>query len=680
MPTASSPTENGEKTGRPSRPRAVALVGPYGSGKSTLYEALLAAADAPVRRSGEVRSRVMTTELALGHCAYLGDSWSLLDCPGSVEFMAETMAGLAAVDLAVIVCEPAPERALTLAPLLKLLAERRIPHLLFINKIDTLQGRVRDTLEALQAYSHRPLVLRQVPIREGSQANADQVTGYVDIVSERAYRYRKGQASELIQLPSSVKAREAEARGSLVEVLADHDDGILEKILEDVQPSTDEIYRQLHKDQVSGAIVEVLLGSADRGAGVRRLWKALRHDAPDPIEAAIERGIDKTGEPLVQIFKTIYAAHTGKLSYGRIWRGAVKEGGTLCGVRIGGLYRLPGGEAVKIAEAQAGELVAFGRLEGIATGALLAPNGSANGSVGDVDFPPPPPPVFALAIATQDRKDDVKLSGALQKLTEEDRALAVEHNPETGETLLSGQGEMHLNAVLERLAKIYNLKITTTKPQTPFKETIRHGTHQHARLKRQTGGHGQFADVKIELQPRGRGEGFQFIDKIVGGAVPRQYIPAVAEAAEDATRKGTFGYPVVDIAVTLYDGTFHTVDSSDMAFKSATRMAMADGLAKADPMLLEPIDHVTVSVPNDFTASAQRLLTGRRGQILGYAERQGWSGWDDVEALVPEAELHGMITELRSLTMGLGSFVHRFDHLAEAPGRLAEKVAAAVGG
>ena len=192
--------------------------------------------------------------------------------------------------------------------------------------------------------------------------------------------------------------------------------------------------------------------------------------------------------------------------------------------------------------------------------------------------------------------------------------------------------------------------------------------HQHSRLKRQTGGHGQFADVKFEIGPRARGEGFEFIDKIVGGAVPRQYIPAVGEAAEEAMQKGPFGYPVVDVEVTLFDGGFHAVDSSDMAFRTATRNGVAEALAKADPVLLEPIDHVTVTVPNHFTANAQRLLSGRRGQILGYAEREGWPGWDDVEALVPEAELNDFILQLRADTMGLGSYAHRFDHLAEARG------------
>ena len=345
---------------------------------------------------------------------------------------------------------------------------------------------------------------------------------------------------------------------------------------------------------------------------------------------------------------------------------------TLVGSRLGGIYRMPGGEATKVAEAHMGDLVALGRLENVVTCATLSPSVAPE----SLPFPPPPEPVYAMAITTSDRKDDVKLSGALQKLVEEDATLVVDHDQDTNETVLRGQGEIHLNATIEHLAKAYNLRLNTAKPQVACRETIRRPVHQHARLKRQTGGHGQFADVKIDIAPRERGEGFQFHDKIVGGAVPRQYIPAVGEAAEDAAKKGPFGYPVVDISVTLVDGTFHSVDSSDMAFKSATRMAMAEGLAKADPVLLEPIHHVTVSVPNEFTARAQRLLTGRRGQILGYAERPGWTGWDDVEALVPEVEMHDLIIELRSQTMGLGSYRRRFDHLAEARGGKLERATA----
>jgi elongation factor G len=632
----------------------VALVGPYSSGKSTLFEALLDAAGAPVKRPADPRNRPMTTEIRLGHCGYLGDAWAILDCPGSIEFAHQTCSALAMVDIAVVVCEPAPAKAAMVAPLLKTLRDEGVPHIVFINKIDTLDGGVADTLASLQAYAASPLVLRQMPIFDGAN-----VTGYVDLMSERAYRYRKGQASELMQVPPALLADGQDALGRLVETLADRDDVLLEKVLDDIKPTPEELYRDMRKDLQAGAVIEVLLGAAEHANGVRRLWKALRHDTPDPAEAAERRGLVPGGAARAQVFKTAYAGHTGKLSYARVWSGTITDGAQLGGTRLGGIYRSVNGELTKVAEAKQGDIVALGRLDGVPTGATVSPGGQPEA----LPFPQPTPPVYAMAITTTDRKDDVKLSGALQKLAEEDPSLFI---TQTGETVLHGQGEMHLQTTVEHLAKDYGLKLSTHKPAVAYKETIRKAVHEHGRLKRQTGGHGQFADVKIDVAPRARGEGFQFVDKIVGGSVPRNFIPAVGEAAEEATHKGPFGYPVVDVSVTLVDGGFHSVDSSDMAFKTATQIAMKEALAKADPVLLEPVDRVTISVPNDYTAKAQRLLTGRRGQILGFAERPDWPGWDDVEALVPEAEMHDLIIELRSQTMGLGTFRKRFDHLAES--------------
>ncbi len=634
-------------------PRSVALVGPYSSGKSTLFEALLDAAGAPLKRPADPRNRPMTTEIRLGHCSYLGDPWTILDCPGSIEFAFQACSALTVADIAVVVCEPSPAKAAMVAPLLKTLKDQGVPHMVFINKIDTLEDGLADTLAALQAFAASPLVLRQMPIFDGPT-----VTGYVDLMSERAYRYRKGQASELMQIPPAMLAEEQAALGRLVETLADHDDVLLEKVLEDIKPTPEELYRDMRKDLVDGSVIEVLVGAAEHANGVRRLWKALRHDTPDPAQAAERRSIIPGGAPRVQVFKTVYAGHTGKLSYARIWSGTLTDGAQLGGTRLGGIYRYIGGDLTKVPSAQQGDVVALGRLDGVRTGATL----SSGGQPEQLPFPEASPPVFAMAIATTDRKDDVKLSGALHKLAEEDPSLFITQD---GETVLHGQGEMHLQTTVEHLLRDYGLKLTTHKPAVAYKETIRRPVQEHGRLKRQTGGHGQFADVKIDIAPRARGEGFLFVDKVVGGAVPRNFIPSVGEAAEEATRKGPFGYPVVDVSVTLVDGGFHSVDSSDMAFKTATQIAMKEGLAKADPVLLEPVDHVTISVPNDYTARAQRLLTGRRGQILGFAERQDWPGWDDVAALVPEAELHDLIIELRSQTMGLGTYRRKFDHLAE---------------
>jgi elongation factor G len=635
-------------------PRCAAIIGPYGSGKSALFDAMLAAAGHPVRRVANGRTHVPGTEIRVGQGRFLDDPWTLLDCPGSIELMHASACALAVADIAVLVVDPAAERAPMAAPFLRLAEESGTPTLLLVNKVDTLSGRVRDVVEALQGHTARRLLLRQVPWREG-----ERVVGYVDLIAERAWRYRDGAPSEEAPMPEAMRGREAEARAALAEALADHDDALLEAVVEDRVPEAAALYRPLHAEEASGQAVAVLLGAAEHAAGVRRLWKALRHDAPEVAETAARHGVPPGAEPLGQVFRTVQAGHAGRLSHIRLWGGAVRDGGMIGGGRIGGLWRFPGGEATKAAEAVAGDVVALGRLEGVATGDTLG---------GDrLPFPAPPPPTYALALAPEDRKDEVRLGAALARLTEEDPSLAVEQVAETGETVLRGQGEQHLRAALERLGQ--TVKVAVRRPQVPFRETIRRPVRQHARLKRQTGGHGQFADVTLEVAPRPRGAGFAFVDQIVGGAIPRKFIPACGEAAEEAARKGPLGNPVVDIEVTLVDGGFHSVDSSDMAFATATRMALQEALAKAEPVLLEPVEHVAVVVPAGFTAAAQRLLSNRRGQILGYAEQPGRPGWDEVEAMVPAAELHDLILELRGQTQGLGTYRHRFDHLAESRGR-----------
>jgi elongation factor G len=645
-------------------PRTVALIGTHGSGKSTLFEALLEAAGTPLRHGGEAKPRIAGNETRLAHCSFLGDSWAVLDCPGSIEFSHETACALAVADLALVVAEPDPGRAIALRPVFSMLEATDLPFIVFVNKTDMLAVPPKELLAALQAETSRPLMLRQVPIHESGV-----VAGYVDLVSERAYRYRSNRPSELIRIPSVMAETEYAAHEVLVDTLADRDDALFTKIIDGAIPTPIELYEHLQKDLAARSLAEVMFGAAEHGNGVRRLWKALRHDTPDAAITGIRRGIKPDGPPLAQVFKTSYAGQAGKLSYARIWRGPLRDGATVQHMRVSGIFRFPGNETQKMAEAVTGDLVALGRLEGIATGATLGDDNEV------LPSPAPPAAVYAIAIAPPDRKDDVKLSAALHKLLEEDPALSLTRDAETGDTRLAGQGEIHLNQAVERLAQGWGLILNISRPRVRFKETIRKTVREHARLKRQTGGHGQFADVQLMIGPRARGEGFLFTDRIVGGAVPRQYIPAVAGAAEEAMGKGPFGYPVVDVNVTLVDGTFHAVDSSDMAFRSATRAGIAAALAKADPMLLEPIHHVTVSAPNLFTANVQRLLTGRRGQILGYGEKPGWSGWDNTEALVPEVEMQRMILELRSQTTGLGTFIHHFAYLAEAPAQLAERIA-----
>jgi elongation factor G len=339
--------------------------------------------------------------------------------------------------------------------------------------------------------------------------------------------------------------------------------------------------------------------------------------------------------------------------------------------RISGLFHMQGGHPTKLDHATAGDVVALGRMDAVRTGDVLLHEGAKPIALPWLD---PLTPVYGFAIEAESRNDEVKLMGAIAKLIEEDPSLVLEQHPDTHQMVLRGQGEMHLLITLERLANKFNLKVRSAPMAVPYKETIRGRITQHGRFKRQTGGHGQFGDVTIEIAPQPRGAGFTFIDKIVGGAIPRQFIPAVEAGAREYLHKGPRGFPVVDIAVTLIDGGYHTVDSSEMSFKQAARLAMTEGMAQCDPVLLEPINQVRISVPNAFTSRVQRLISGRRGQILGYDAKPGWPGWDEVVCTMPAAETGDMIIELRSLTLGVGSFGQTFDHLQEVTGKQAERV------
>ncbi len=672
---------------RSAAPRCVALVGPYLGGKTTLLESLLHVAGATPRkgsvrdgtavgdRSPEARNREMGVEANFAHARFMDDEWRFLDCPGSVELLQESLDCLAVADAAVVVVEPEIARAAIIAPLMKHLEDAKIPHVLFVNKMDSTENRVRDVLAALQGHSNLPLVLRQVPIREG-----EHVTGYVDLVSERAYHYKAGEPSDLIPLPEAAADRASEARTEMLESLADFDDALLEKLIEDTVPAKTEVYADLAKDLRENLIVPVVLGAALRDNGVRRLFKLLRHEVPEAAQTAARKGLKdagKDGEAVAQVFRTIHMPHVGKMSMARVWRGAVKDGETLGGVRVSGILRVQGAETAKLPSASAGDVVAFGRMDSVATGAVLTPSGKAPALAG---LPPPLTPVYAFAIGTENRADDVKLSGALQKLTEEDRSLKVTHEPDTRQMLLRGQGEMHLAIAFDRLASKFNIQATKAPPEVPYKETIRKGTKEHGRFKRQTGGHGQFGDVHIEIRPLPRGSGFAFEDKIFGGHVPKQYIPAVETGVKEYLERGPLGFPVVDVAVTLTDGSYHTVDSSEQAFKQAARIAMSEAMPRCDPVLLEPIHEVRISVPSDFTSKANAIISTRRGQILGFDAKPGWNGWDEVTAHMPQAELSDLIIELRSATLGIGSFETRFDHLSELTGRDAERVVQARNG
>lgn len=646
--------------------RCAVLVGPQGSGKTTLFEDMLFAAGAIPRRgtvkdgttigdtAAEARARLMSVEPNIAAFDYLGQGWTLIDCPGAVDLSHDAQGAMAVADIVVIVAEPVPERALALAPVLKFLDDRAIPHILYINKMDQPEASVRATLHALQAVSARPLVLREIPIREGGK-----ITGLVDLVSERAFRWNPHKPSELIALPDAARPDEAQARTVMLEALADFDDKLMEELLEDTVPPQGEIYENLSRDLAADLIVPVFFGSAENENGITRLMKALRHDAPGPEATAERLGLPQA-EPLVQVFRTAWAGQQGKLSWVRVWRGEVKDGATFGRDRVGGVLAPFGRKLTPKPAAGPGEVVALGRLAEVHTGDLLSPQGKL-----DADWPAAPEPVHALAIRAERPSDEVKLSAALARLCEEDPALRCQHLPETSETLLEGQGETHLQLALARMKADSGLSVTRERPQVPFRETITRGTTIHARHKKQSGGHGEFADVTLEIRPQPRGAGFAFDDRITGGVVPKQYIPAVQKGVEGFLAKGPLGHPLVDVAVTLTDGSFHTVDSSDMAFQKAAQKAMAEAMPACGSLVLEPVLQVTIAVPSEFTPRVQRIVTGRRGQLLGFDARPGWPGWDEVQALMPQAETHELIAEVRAVSLGSGSFRQSFAHLQE---------------
>jgi elongation factor G len=382
------------------------------------------------------------------------------------------------------------------------------------------------------------------------------------------------------------------------------------------------------------------------------------------------------GEATVaQIMKTIHTPHAGKLSVARILSGQVADGAefSLPGgdtAKVSGIYRMFGKDQAKIASATAGDTVALGKLEGANTGQTLT---SAKGGIAPLVELQPPQPVYAFALRPKERKDDVKMSAAIQRLAEEDPSLSLHHNQDSAETVLSGHGEMHLRVVRERLEGRNQIAVDGHQPAVPYRETIRKSVEQRGRHKKQSGGHGQFGDVVMEIKPLPRGSGFQFTDTITGGAVPKTYIQSVETGVRDYLKSGPLGFPVVDIAVNLSDGSYHAVDSSDMAFQMAAKLAMKEGMAQCSPVLLEPVMKVEVFTPSDATARIIALVPQRRGQILGYDARAGWPGWDVVEATMPQAEIGGLIIELRSATAGVATYRASFDHMAELTGRLADE-------
>jgi len=677
---------NGGNGTRATGPRCVALVGPFQSGKTTLLEAILARTGAIQRQgtieagntvgdaSKEARHHRMSVELSAATTSFMGDNYTFLDCPGSVEFVHDMRAVLPAIDVAVVVCEMDEKKVPQLQLILRELEDQKIPRILFVNKIDKADAGVHDVLKLLQPASRTKLILRQIPTFSG-----DIISGFVDLALERAFVYKEHAPSEVVPLEGDAADLEKTARFSMLETLADHDDELMEQLLEDIQPPRDKVFDDLTRELRESLVCPVLMGTATRANGVLRLMKALRHESPGIADTAKRLGVKPGSEAVAYVLKTLNTAHGGKMSVARVVAGQIGDGTTLAtddaeAGRVAGVFKLVGQTTEKRGPAAVGETVAFAKLDKAKTGDTLSAGKQAHAALAKVE---PYPPVLAIAISAKDRKDDVKLGQALHKLAEEDPSIIIVHNAETHEVVLWGQGEMHLRVATERLNDRFGVAIERRQPSVGYRETIRKGVVQRGRHKKQSGGHGQYGDVVLEIKPMARGSGFSFEDKITGGVVPRNYIPSVEEGVIDALKHGPLGFPVVDLHVALVDGSYHTVDSSDMAFQTAGRIGISEGLPQCQPVLLEPIHLVEIACPSEATAKINALMSGRRGQILGFDTREGWDGWDMVRAKMPEAEIGDLIVEIRSATAGAGTFTFKFDHMAELTGRTADQIIAA---
>jgi elongation factor G len=669
------------------RLRNIAFVGPHHAGKTTLVEAILAQTGAIGRRGSigdgttvtdhepEDAAHLQSTTVGFAHTTVDGFDVNIIDTPGFVDFFEETKQALAAVDAAVVVLEADPGRIVQTQTLIDHLESTRMPHIFVINKMDRPGADFAATLAALQEAYGRHVVAEQLPI-----GSSEHFRGYVDLAHMKAYNFEGAEEA----VPSELQETAQRLHVELLEAMADFDDHLMEELLEGVEPDAEEIDRDLCSECSHDQVVPVLVAAGISGAGVTALVRAIDEWFPSPADAphldAEGRPIapDPTGPVIARVVKTSIHPQSGKLSIARVLSGTVKADATLTNItkgsekaRLGGLYRLQGKKQEALTEAGPGSIVALGRLDSVSTGDTLTSNGYK------VLLPrvPVAEPVFAVAIKPKERIDEAKISQMLARIVDEDPALRLERANVTNELLLLGSGEQHVSIAVERLARKYKVEVATAPPTIPYQETITGGTEIHSRYKHQTGGHGQFGDVWLRFEPRERGAGVTFDEKIVGGVVPRQFIPAVEKGVREALTHGTSGYPVTDLHVTLFDGQYHDVDSSEQSFKTAAGMGVREALPKCNPVVLEPIAHVQVSVPTNYTSTVIQQLTGKRGQILGMnpADR---AGFDVVEGYVPAVELSRYITELRTATQGLGTYSWRHERYDPVPGnRVAPKAA-----
>lgn len=629
--------------------RVFTVLGPAGAGKTALVQALVDLDGQPGRalRIGE------TTEIR--SFSFMDEDWAAIDIAGGAEHLGPVGAALAASDIALL-CVPADADAAVLAaPYLRMIEEAGLPCAIFINRVDAAQNRISEIVSALQTYSRHHIVLREVPIRDG-----DQITGFVDLVSERAYKFKDGKHSVLIEMPSSVKEREEEARAELLESYADFDDTLMEELIEDQQPPVAEVYDIAARTMQQHDLVACFMGSASQNHGITRLMKSLRHDAPD-IGVAAGR-LDNSvavgaGADMVK--------HLGKVVLLRATGGALAAGTALAGGNLGGLTDLDAKTAM--GEVAPGQIALAVKSDQLAAGQIF----TAESAAPLPDWAQPHSSPYRRIVTPQHEKDDSRLLAALERLAETDPALRLSQDERSGQPVLATLGPLHLRRLLARISDDFGVPVDEAPVPPALRETITRGTEIHHRHRKQSGGAGQFADVVVALRPQARGAGFAFSETVKGGAVPRNYIPSVETGAREALSAGPMGFPVVDVAVELQDGKTHSVDSSDHAFRTAGKNAIREALAELGTVLLQPIMKIDIHTPSVFSGSLVQLVSGLKGQVLGFEAHERAAGWDVFQLMLPMAAEDDLFAALAGATRGTAWFTSIFDHYQQTSDRLA---------
>jgi len=673
----------------PDRIRNVALISHGGAGTPSLAEAMLFDAGA-IQRLGSVDQGTSTLDhdpdeqkhhqsinLAIGTLEADGARITLVDTPGYADFQADVVEALAAVDAAIVVIDASAGVEVGTLAVWRLADERQLPRMIFVNKMDRENANFDATLDQLKAAFGPKIAPVYLPI-----GSADTFRGYVDVIEQHANVYEGGRPTEM-PIPEEMRATEQARRDALVEAAAEASDELMMKYL-DGQPLTDdEITAAMHKGTREGSVVPVFVGSALKNIGVRELTSMIVRHVPSPAEVGGRTATDGTQiEPdpgsgfVAQVFKTSADPFVGRLTYFRVVAGTLRSQAHVYNVtrreeeRIGNLLSLQGKDQESLSQAGPGDIVAVAKLTSTRIGdTLSADRGHA------VELPPLAfaDPTLQVRIEPESKADLDKLGQALQRLLEEEPCVRVHREDGTGETILTAVGDSQVDVLVERLKRKFGASVRIGTPQVPYRETIRRPVRVDNKYKRQTGGHGQYGHVVIEFAPNPGGE-FEFGNRIVGGVVPKQYIPAVEKGLHEAMGEGVLaGYPVVGLQATLVDGSYHTVDSSEMAFKIAASQALKKAFVDADPTLLEPIVEVEVIVPDEYMGDVMGQITGKRGHVLGMDSADGMQ---HLRAQVPAAEMFHYATELRSITQGRGRFSQRLDHYAEVPHSVAEKVIA----